>query len=57
MVFSMFLQHKWSMILMILKTKNPKLHFFKSKSLDNFTDTPTHLINHSTGKTSSTFLY
>ena len=25
-VFSMFLQHKWSMTIMILKTKNPKVH-------------------------------
>ena len=27
MVFSTFLQHKWSMTYIILKTKNPKIHF------------------------------
>ena len=34
------------------QNKKPKSTLFKSKSLDNFTDTSTHLINHSTGITS-----
>ena len=50
--FPIFLQHKWSRTLMIIKTKNQKIHFKKSKSLDNFSDTSTTLINHSTGITS-----
>ena len=40
------------MTLMIIKTKNPKNTFLKSKSLDSFSDTSTTLINHSTGNTS-----
>ena len=34
------------------QNKKPKSTLFKSKSLDNFADTSTHLINHSTGITS-----
>ena len=52
MVFSIFLQHKWSMTLMILKTKKPKNKLLKSKSLDHFSDTSTSLIILSTGLTS-----
>ena len=51
MVFLMFLQHEWSMTSMRLKTKNPKSKLLKSKSLDNFIDTSTYLINHSTDVT------
>ena len=40
------------MTFMIPKIKNQKNPFFKSKSLDNLSDTPTNLINHSTGITS-----
>ena len=39
------------------QNKKPKSTLFKCKSLDNFADTSTHLINHSTGITPSTFLY
>ena len=52
MVPSTFLQHKWSMTLMILKTKKPKNTLLKSKSSDHFSDTSTNLIIHSTGITS-----
>ena len=48
MVSLTFLQHKWPMI---PKIKTPK-RFFKSKSLDYLSDTPTSLINHSSGITS-----
>ena len=34
------------------QNKKPKSTLFKSKSLENFTDTSTHLFNHSTGITS-----
>ena len=34
------------------QNKKPKNTLLKSKSLDNFSDTPTSLINHSTGITS-----
>ena len=34
------------------QNKNPKIPFFKSKSLDHLSDTSTNLINHSTGITS-----
>ena len=39
------------------QNKKPKNTLFKSKSLDNFTDTSTHLINHSTGITSPPLFY
>ena len=34
------------------QNKKPKSPFFKSQSLDHLSDTPTNLINHSTGNTS-----
>ena len=52
MVFLLFLQHEWSMTSMRLKTKKRKSTLLKSKSLDNFFDTSTNLINHSTDGTS-----
>ena len=35
-----------------MQNRKPKITFLKSKSLDNFSDTSTNLINHSTGITS-----
>ena len=52
MVFLMFLQHNWSMTSMRLKIKKPKSTLLKSKSLDNFIDTSTNLINRSPDVTS-----
>ena len=41
------------------QNKKTQKYILKSKSLDNFIDTSTHLLNHSTDVTSSTstFLY
>ena len=52
MAFLMFLQHEWSMTSIKFKTKKPKSTLLKSKSLENFIDTSTSLINHSTDVTS-----
>ena len=42
------------MVIDLIDTQNkkPKNTLFKSESLDNFSDTSSHLINHSTGITS-----
>ena len=47
----MFLEHKWSTTSM-RQNKKPKSTLLKSNSLDNFIDTSTSLINHSTDVTS-----
>ena len=55
MVFLMFLQHEWSKVKR--QNKKPKSTLLKSKSLDNFIDTSTNLINHSIDVTSPPRFY
>ena len=52
MVSSIFLQHKWSMTLMIIKTKNQKKTLLKPIIFRSFLGHFKNLINHFTGFTS-----